>query len=1042
MFRPAASSAASAFLRLRTAPARPLLGRCANTHRLPPPQQHRPFFWKGGDGDDDRGDRKKGGGAAVADAGDTKKEKKQDGEGTPKGGDGDDPPAARKPRGRLERPEPLHRPSSSAEGASPDGADGSDGPSDPSDPADPSSASAGGSSLTEMGMGEYAPRYPHLLALPVERRPLFPGIATTVTLTDKTTIDALDKLSAGGNTSYVGVFLRRDSRLSDPYDPTPLLPELITSPDQLHAVGTFAQVHRITRGGHHPQQSPDGEADDSDDDAMGDGSASVLLLGHRRVDLLSVDTVGPPVEATVGHWDRLSADPFGSDVVRALSNEIVGMIREVAALNPLFREHVHYFPTRVDSNDPLRLADFAASMTTGSAPELQGVLAERDAEARLHAALTLLTKEREVSRLQREISAQVEAKMTEAQRRYFLTEQLKSIKKELGMERDDKDALLGKYRKKLAEFAGIPAEARAAIESELEKLASLEKNSAEFNVTRTYLDWLTDLPWDASTPENYDVSRARRCLDANHYGLDDVKDIVLQFVAVGRLRGSVQGKILCLAGPPGVGKTSIAAGVAEALGRKFYRFSVGGLSDVSEIRGHRRTYVGAMPGKLIQCLKTTGTNNPLVLIDEVDKLGRGYQGDPASALLELLDPGQNSTFRDTYLDVPFDMSKVLFMCTANVLDTIPGPLLDRMEVVRLSGYDVPEKLAIAEKYLIPKSMLESGLREKLVEETSEEEKQEEDSDEKSAADSTPDPEPELELEPSPDVYVTPEGVPPSLSIHTSSVESLVRWYCREAGVRSLEKHIQRICRKLALQVVAEREDTPLPPRTARGTDSWTVTGDNLDEYVGKPPFTTDRMFPDAPPHGVVMGLAWTSMGGSALYVEAQGIHRTADHEGRPRGGGKLEITGQLKDVMRESAKIAHTVARSFLHRYQQGNSYYDDRDLHVHVPDGATPKDGPSAGVTLVTAMLGLALDRPVRPDLAMTGEVSLSGLVLPVGGIKEKVMAARRAGIACIIFPEQNRRDYGELPDYLKEGLEVHFAKDYKTVFEVAFCEDDLFDK
>jgi len=1039
MFRPAASSTASAFFRLRTTTVRPLLNRCAKTHhhRLPPLQQHRPFFWKGSDGDDDNGDHKKGGTAAAEAAGDGEEGKKKGNKkgegGTPKSGDGGDPPAARKPRGRLERPDPLHRPSSSSEDASPDG---SDGPSPPSDP----SSSSGGSSLTEMGMGEYAPRYPHLLALPVERRPLFPGIATTVTLTDKTTIDALDKLSAGGNTSYVGVFLRRDSRLSDPYDPAPLLPELITSADQLHAVGTFAQVHRITRGGHHPQQPSDSEADDSDDDAVGDGSASVLLLGHRRVDLLSVDNVGPPVEATVGHWDRLSADPFGSDVVRALSNEIVGMIREVAALNPLFREHVHYFPTRVDSNDPLRLADFAASMTTGSAPELQGVLAERDAEARLHAALTLLTKEREVSRLQREISAQVEAKMTEAQRRYFLTEQLKSIKKELGMERDDKDALLGKYKKKLAEFVEIPAEARTAIESELEKLASLEKNSAEFNVTRTYLDWLTDLPWDVSTPENYDVSRARHCLDANHYGLDDVKDIVLQFVAVGRLRGSVQGKILCLAGPPGVGKTSIAAGVAEALGRKFYRFSVGGLSDVSEIRGHRRTYVGAMPGKLIQCLKTTGTNNPLVLIDEVDKLGRGYQGDPASALLELLDPGQNSTFRDTYLDVPFDMSKVLFMCTANVLDTIPGPLLDRMEVVRLSGYDVPEKLAIAEKYLIPKSMLESGLREKLVEETSEAEEQEEGSDKSSATNSNP--APEAEPEPSPELYVTPEGVPPSLSIHTSSVESLVRWYCREAGVRSLEKHIQRICRKLALQVVAERENTPLPARTARQTDSWTVTDHNLDDYVGKPPFTTDRMFPDAPPHGVVMGLAWTSMGGSALYVEAQGIHRTADHEGRPRGGGKLEITGQLKDVMRESARIAHTVARSFLHRYQQGNSYYDDHDLHVHVPDGATPKDGPSAGVTLVTAMLGLALDRPVRSDLAMTGEVSLSGLVLPVGGIKEKVMAARRAGIACIIFPEQNRRDYEELPDYLKEGLEVHFAQDYKTVFEVAFCEDDLFDK
>uniref|UniRef100_A0A7S1BLT3 Lon protease homolog n=1 Tax=Corethron hystrix TaxID=216773 RepID=A0A7S1BLT3_9STRA len=871
-------------------------------------------------------------------------------------------------------------------------------------------------------------------------------------LTDKATIDALTRSSAGGNVSYVGVFLRKDSHHSHhgPYEPAVVTPEVLTDPDQLYPVGSFAQVHRIQRGADPrpdrpadqlpPGLRPDTDTDAEDDvaDNVAEGQASVLLLGHRRVTLTSVDRLGPPVDVTVEHWDRIVTDPFQSDMVRALSNEIVSMIREVATLNPLFREHIHYFPTRVDSNDPMKLADFAASMTTGSAGELQGVLAEKDPEARLHKALTLLTKEREVSRLQQEISAQVEAKMTEAQRRYFLTEQLKSIKKELGMEKDDKDALLGKYRQKLAAFTEIPEEARRAIEAELEKLSALEKNSAEFNVTRTYLDWLTELPWDTATPERYDLARAREILDRQHYGLDDVKDVILQFVAVGKLRGSIQGKILCLAGPPGVGKTSIAKGVAEALGRKFYRFSVGGLSDVSEIRGHRRTYVGAMPGKLIQCLKTTGSNNPLILIDEIDKLGKGFQGDPASALLELLDPSQNSSFRDTYLDVPVDMSKVLFMCTANVLETIPGPLLDRMEIINLSGYDVPEKLEIAERYLVPKSMLESGLLEEKKTDAAEG-----DTDAPSDADADADPDPDADPDAIPPLpeYLTPSAVPADLAIERSSLESLVRWYCREAGVRNLEKHIRKICRKLALQVVAAAESAPLTERTRRKAPGWTVDADTLDEYVGKPPFTSDRMFPGDTPHGVAMGLAWTSMGGAALYIETQGIVRSADAEGKPRGGGGLRVTGSMKDVMKESTSIAHTVGRKFLHEYQMGNSYFDDYDVHMHVPDGATPKDGPSAGITMVTAMLSLAMDRPVRADLAMTGEVSLSGLVLPVGGIKEKTMAARRAGIDCLVFPAQNKRDYDELPDYLKEGLEVHFAEEYKRVFEIAFMEDDFFD-
>ena len=377
--------------------------------------------------------------------------------------------------------------------------------------------------------------------------------------------------------------------------------------------------------------------------------------------------------------------------------------------------------------------------------------------------------------------------------------------------------------------------------------------------------------------------------------------------------------------PPGVGKTSIAKSVAEALGRKFYRFSVGGLSDVSEIKGHRRTYVGAMPGKIIQCLKSTESKNPLILIDEIDKLGRGYQGDPASALLELLDPSQNSTFRDHYLDVPVDLSKVLFMCTANVLDTIPSPLLDRMEIVQLSGYDLPDKVEIAEQYLIPKSFRESGILP-----PSEEHKEDKAKDSKA---------------------VLSTSLPDGISIERSAIESLARWYAREAGVRNLQKYIEKICRKLALQIVAEDEGTELNDKSRRKTSSWKVSEDNLDQYVGKPIFTSDRMYENDLPHGIVMGLAWTSMGGSALYIETQGITRASKKE---KGGGTLKTTGKLGEVMNESTQIAYTVARARLQNYQPGNAYFDENDVHMHVPEGATPKDGPSAGITMVTAMLSL----------------------------------------------------------------------------------------
>jgi Lon-like ATP-dependent protease len=611
------------------------------------------------------------------------------------------------------------------------------------------------------------------------------------------------------------------------------------------------------------------------------------------------------------------------------------------------------------------------------------------------------------------------------------------------MERDDTTALQEKFREKFAPFKDdAPAHAVKTIDEELNKLAGLEPSSSEFNVTRNYLEWLTSIPWGHSSEERLDISQAADVLDADHYGLDDVKERILEFIAVGQLRGTTQGKIITMVGPPGVGKTSIGQSIARALDRKFFRFSVGGLSDVAEIKGHRRTYVGAMPGKLVQCLKSTGVSNPVVLIDEVDKLGRGFQGDPASALLELLDPEQNGSFLDHYLDVPVDLSKVLFVCTANVLDTIPGPLLDRMEVVRLSGYIADEKRAIARTYLEKTAKERSGVGEKEA------------------------------------------------SISDGAMKSLIEDYCREAGVRNLQKHLEKIYRKVALKLAKakgpdvskqmgqarnkvavakkalETKEDELRKTSASAKSKKTVeaaekeveeakealaaaeaavtdviestavsdpivvdAGAELIEYVGQPPFQTDRIYDQTPP-GVVTGLAWTSMGGSTLYIECTAIHQNGDDN---KKGGSLTTTGQLGDVMKESASIAHTFARSFLAKRFPGNTFFDDKALHIHVPAGATPKDGPSAGCTMITGMVSLATDRPVKPNLAMTGEVTLTGIVMPIGGVKEKTIAARRSGVTTILFPEGNRKDWDELSDDIKEGLEVHFVSTYDEVYKHA---------
>lgn len=788
-----------------------------------------------------------------------------------------------------------------------------------------------------------------------------------------------------------------------------------TSAQQLCEVGTFAQVHTIVPIDHK--------------------RAQLLLLGHRRLKRTK-QIQKRPLKVAVEHLKDL---PYNSDedLVKATYMEVVSTLKDLLAQHPIYREQLQSsFQYGSDFQDLSRLTDMAAALTSAQDTDLQSVLAELNIPDRANAVLLLLKKEIELCKLQADIGKRVEEKISKDQRRYLLMEQLKSIKKELGMERDDKSAMVQKFADRIEPHKDrIPEEARRVIEEEMAKLSGLESASSEFNVTRNYLDWLTAIPWGHYTQERLDIQHAQRVLDEDHYGLEDVKDRILEFIAVGRLRGSTQGKILCLVGPPGVGKTSVGRSIAGALERKYYRFSVGGLSDVAEIKGHRRTYVGAMPGKMVQCLKSTGTSNPMVLIDEIDKLGRGYQGDPASALLELLDPEQNSGFLDHYLDVPVDLSKVLFMCTANVLDTIPGPLRDRMEVIRISGYIADEKVAIARRYLEPQCQKLSGV-------------------------------------PADGIHITDDAM-----------YALITEYAREAGVRNLKQLLEKIYRKVALKLVRGGLSGPTPSNTqqdpakpgdpvaehggvglgddapqqapaetgtpgtseqhpashtAQSPPAVTLTGDyqkitinpdDLKDYVGPPPFSSDRIYDTTPP-GVVMGLAWTSMGGNSLYVEAAGVEKG-------EGKGSLRTTGQLGDVMKESASIAHTFSRAFLERKQPGNDFFQNNAIHVHVPAGGIPKDGPSAGCTIITALLSLALDKPVKPDLAMTGEVTLTGRVLPIGGLKEKTLAARRSGVTTILFPQGNKKDWEELADDVRKGFSVHFAETFEDVYRVALDYD-----
>ncbi|XP_073442423.1 lon protease homolog, mitochondrial isoform X3 [Dendrobates tinctorius] len=731
---------------------------------------------------------------------------------------------------------------------------------------------------------------------------------------------------------YAGVFLRRDDNNES---------DSVGSLDEIYHTGTFVQIHemqdmddklRMIVMGHrriHINKQLDVEPDELKTEKKVEGkkrrnAASKHVNEMEKGKQVVLDSKMTS-EVLMVEVDNVTHEEFQiTEEVKALTAEIVKTIRDIIALNPLYRESVMQMMQagqRVVDN-PIYLSDMGAALTGANSQELQDVLEETNIPKRLYKSLSLLKKEYELSKLQQRLGREVEEKIKQTHRKYLLQEQLKIIKKELGLEKEDKDAIEEKFRERLNDLT-VPNHVMEVIDEELGKLGLLDNHSSEFNVTRNYLDWLTSIPWGKCSHENLDLRRAEEVLEEDHYGMEDVKNRILEFIAVSQLRGSTQGKILCFYGPPGVGKTSIARSIARALNREYFRFSVGGMTDVAEIKGHRRTYVGAMPGKIIQCLKKTKTENPLILIDEVDKLGRGYQGDPSSALLELLDPEQNSNFLDHYLDVPVDLSKVLFICTANVTETIPEPLRDRMEMINISGYVAQEKLAIAQRYLVPQALTMCGLDEGKTRITSE------------------------------------------------ALTVLIKQYCRESGVRNLQKQVEKVLRKSAYKIV--NGDAQIVE----------VNQSNLQEFVGKPIFTVDRMY-DVTPPGVVMGLAWTAMGGSTLFIETS-LRRPLDKDNKD---GSLEVTGQLGDVMKESAKIAYTFARAFLMKKHPANGFLVTSHIHLHVPEGATPKDGPSAGCTIVTALLSLALRCSARQNVAMTGEVSLTGKILPVGGIKEKTIA------------------------------------------------------
>jgi ATP-dependent Lon protease len=765
-----------------------------------------------------------------------------------------------------------------------------------------------------------------LPVLPLRDTVLFPNSFMPLAVAREASVRLIDEATTSGR--MIGVFTQREASVEEPVQ------------DDLYAIGTATHVHKMFK--------------------LPDGSLRLIVQGLARIRLDRITQTRPYLKAavTIADEDLRDEDHLEID---ALQRNIKSNFQQVVSLSPLLSDDLQALAANI--TDPGKLADFiASSLATIGTPVKQEVLAMLDIRARMDALNRILIKELEVLELGSKIQSQVQSEVGKNQREYFLREQLKAIQKELG-EGDEQAKEIEELRTKI-EALGMPDAVKKEALRELDRLSKMPVAAAEYTVSRTYLDWIVALPWAKRTEDSIDLKRTKNVLDADHSGLEKVKDRVLEYLAVRKLNPDVKGPILCFLGPPGVGKTSLARSIANSLGRKFVRVSLGGMRDEAEIRGHRRTYIGALPGQIIQGLRRAESKNPVFILDEIDKLGSDFRGDPASALLEVLDPEQNNTFRDHYLDVPFDLSEVLFLTTANVLDPIPPALRDRMEVLELAGYTEEEKLKIATEHLIAKQIANHGLTKEHVE------------------------------------------------FEDAAIRSVIRGYTREAGVRNLEREIGALCRKVAR-------------RRAEGDETRVViTPDVVMQMLGAPSFLDEEVENRTKDPGVAVGLAWTPAGGEVLFVEGS----------RMQGGGQLTLTGHLGDVMKESARTALSWFRAHAPRYSVDPNFYKDAEIHLHVPSGAIPKDGPSAGVTMVSALASELTGRPVRGDLAMTGEITLSGRVLPVGGIKEKVLAARRVGIREIILPRQNEKNIKEdLTEELRSELKIHYVAHIEEVLALA---------
>ena len=763
--------------------------------------------------------------------------------------------------------------------------------------------------------------------MPLRNTVLFPQQVIPIYIGREKSLKLIEDLGPGDK--HIVVVAQEDGSIEDP------------KPEDLYAYGTLGVVLKVFD--------------------MPDNSKSAIVQGVERVKLLSFGDAEPYYTAVV---ERIKDNPVSDDLeLDALAKNLRDTFTELIQVAPNLTEEHSGMLSNIQK--PSRLADRAVSLLTVPNQEKQEVLEELEVKKRVEKTITLLTREIQRIKLGEEIQTEVHDEISKTQREYYLREQMKAIKRELG---EDEETVEIKELEDRIKAAGLPEEAEKVAMKELDRLTRIPTQSPEYSVSRTYIEWLADLPWSKSSDDQINVKKAEKILDEDHYGLEKVKERILEYLAVRNLKqernpdGVVRGPILCFSGPPGVGKTSLGKSIARAIGREFVRMSLGGVRDEAEIRGHRRTYIGALPGRIIQSMKKAGTNNPVFMLDEIDKLGSDFRGDPSSAMLEVLDPEQNDSFSDHYLEVNFDLSKVMFITTANYQDAIPPALRDRMEILDFSGYIEDEKIKIAQRHLIPKQIEENGLSKKEV------------------------------------------------SLDKAAISELVRSYTRESGVRNLEREIANVLRKVARDMV---EKTIKKIR---------VTKAKVLDYLGAPRFYSELAERTTKP-GVVTGLAWTAAGGDILFIESS----------KMKGKGNLTLTGQLGDVMKESATAALTYVRSHTDILGIPEDFHEKTDVHVHVPAGAIPKDGPSAGVSMFTSIVSLLTDKPVKDKLAMTGEITLRGNVLPIGGVKEKVTAAHRSGIKHIILPDHNKKDLEEIPEHIKKDLDFYFAKEIMDVIDVA---------